>query len=144
MSRAIDGHALEPLRNALLNRARHEADAVEATMRSRAASELDAAIAAAAQATERARLQGLAEAARTLAADDAACRRQARTMLLAARRSVYDELRARTHDEVARLRDEPVYRELHDAMANAGRSTIGLNATVRDVDDGCTIELHAR
>jgi len=141
---AIDQQALEPLRTALLARARAEAEACVVQMRIRTASELDAASAAADQAVHDARIRGETEGAAAVAVEDAAARRQTRTLLLAARRSVYEQLRTQVQSDVRRLHGEPIYRDLRDTMTSAGRSLIGPGASVREVDDGCVIEASGR
>jgi len=140
----VDEQALEPLRNALLARAHAEAAACVARMRSETATELDAARDAADQAVQDARRLGEAEAATAVAIDDATVRRQVHTLLLVARRSVYEALRLHIRNDVRQLHGEPIYRDLRDTMTIAGRSLIGPHATVRDVDDGCVIEASGR
>jgi vacuolar-type H+-ATPase subunit E/Vma4 len=142
--KVVDQQALEPLRTALLARAREEAEVCVAHMRSRTASELDAASAAADQAVQDARLRGETEAATAVAIEDATVRRQVRTLLLAARRSVYEQLRTHIQDDVRQLHGEPIYGALRDTMTSVGRSLIGPDATVREVDDGCVIEASGR
>jgi len=144
MRRAVDDEALEPLRTALLDRARADAEEWVACMRTRTAVELEAATAASEQALHEARQSGETAAAGVMAVEDAAVRKQARAILLNARRAVYEELRSRTHGDVRRLRGDSVYRDLHQAMTVAGRARIGSDATVRDVDDGCVIEAPGR
>jgi vacuolar-type H+-ATPase subunit E/Vma4 len=142
--RDVDQQALEPLPTALMARAREEAEACVAQMRRRTANEFEAASAAADQAVQEARVRGETEAATAVAVDDATVRRQVRTLLLAARRSVYEQLRTHVHSDVRQLRGEPIYRDLRDTMTSAGRSLIGPGAMVREVDDGCVIEASGR
>ncbi len=144
MKLVVDQHALAPLRNALLARARVDAAACIARTLSETTTELDAARDAAEKSALEARQCGEAEAATAVAIDDAMVRRQVHAVLLAARRSVYEQLRQRTQNDVRQLHGEPVYRDLRDAMTNAGRSLIGPDATVRDVGDGCVIEAAGR
>jgi vacuolar-type H+-ATPase subunit E/Vma4 len=142
--RGVDDQALEPLRNALLARAREEAATSVARMLNDTATELDAARLAADQAAQDARRRGEAEGATSVAIDDATVRRQVHTLLLAARLSVYEQLRRKVRNEVRQLHGEPIYRDLRDTMTSAGRSLVGPRATVRDVDDGCVIEASGR
>jgi vacuolar-type H+-ATPase subunit E/Vma4 len=141
---AVDQQALEPLPTALMARAREEAKECVAQMRRRTASELDAARAAADQAVQDARIRGETEAATAVAIEDATVRRQVRTLLLAARRSVYEQLRTHIQSDVKQLHGEPIYRDLRATMTSAGRSLIGPGAVVREVDDGCVIEASGR
>jgi vacuolar-type H+-ATPase subunit E/Vma4 len=142
--RGVDQQSLEPLRDALLARAREEAAEYVARTRSETTTELDTARAAADQAAQDARRRGETEAAAAVAADDATTRRQVHTLLLAARRSVYEQLRLHIQNDVRQLHREPIYRDLRDTMTSAGRSLIGRNAAVRDVDEGCVIEAPGR
>lgn len=140
MRPALDQRALEPVRQALLARAREDAVACIARMRKDTAAELDAARAAADDAVREAQRRGEAEATLAVAMEDALVHRQVRTLLLAARRSVYEQLRTQVQDDVRRLHGEPIYGTLRKTMTSAGRSLIGPHATVRDIDDGCVIE----
>lgn len=144
MRGAAEQQALEPLRNALLTRARGQAAASVARVRSETATQFDAARADADQAVLDARRRGETEGATAVAIDDATVRRQVHTLLLAARRSVYEQLRLQIRNDVRQLHGDPVYRDLRKTMTSAGRSLIGPNATVRDVDDGCVIEASGR
>jgi hypothetical protein len=139
-----DEQALEPLRNALLTRARGQAAACVTRVRSETATEFDAARAGADQAVLDARRRGETEGATAVAIDDVTVRRQAHTLLLAARRSVYEQLQLKTRNNVTQLNGEPIYRDLRDTMTSAGRSLIGPDATVRDIDDGCVVESSGR
>jgi len=142
--KGVDEQALEPLQSALLTRARRQTAARVSRARSETTVEFDTARADADNAVLEARRRGEAEGANAVAIDDAIVRRQVHTMLLAARRSVYEQLRLKTRSGVMQLHGEPIYRELRDAMTSAGRSLIGADATVRDIDDGCVIESSGR
>ena len=144
MRGAVDEQAFEPLRNALLSRARGDAAACVSTARNETAAEFDTARADADEALLDARRHGETEGATAVAIDDAMVRRQVHALLLAARRSVYEQLRLKTRNNVTLLHGEAIYRDLRDTMTNAGRSLIGPDATVRDIDDGCVIESSGR
>lgn len=144
MRSVVDQQAFEPLRNALLARAREEAATTVARMLNDTATELDAARLAADQAAQDARRRGEAEGTTAVAIDDAIVRRQVHTLILAARLSVYEQLRLKVRNDVRQLHSEPIYRDLRDTMASAGRSLLGSSATVRDIDDGCVIESSGR
>ena len=144
MRGAVDQQAFEPLRNALLSRARGQAAACVSRARSETTAEVDAARADADQAVLDARRRGEIEGANAVAIDDALVRRQVHALLLAARRSVYEQLQLKTRTNVTQLHGEPIYRDLRDTMTSAGRSLIGPNASVRDIDDGCVIESSGR
>ena len=144
MRGAVDEQALEPLRNALLSRAREKAGDCVSTARNETSAEFDAARADADEALLDARRVGETEGANAVAIDDAMIRRQVHALLLAARRSVYEQLRLRTRNNVTLLHGEAIYRDLRETMTSAGQSLIGPDATVRDIDDGCVIESSGR
>jgi hypothetical protein len=139
-----DQQALEPLRNALLARAQADAAACVTRTRTETAAELAAARIEADRTAREARHRGEAEAAAMVTIDDALARRHVHTVMLAARRSVYDQLRLRVRAEVGQLHGEPVYGDLRDTMTRAGRSLIGPDASARDIADGCVVEASGR
>jgi vacuolar-type H+-ATPase subunit E/Vma4 len=132
---------LKPLREALLRQARRDADAVIAVAAKQAAEQLAAATAAADARVGVARQRGEAEAASALVAEEAKIRQEARTLILQAERSVYDELRTRTRDRVRQLRDDNCYPLLRSRLEADGRARLGSDAVCRDDPrGGCVIE----
>ena len=63
-------------------------------------------------------------------------RREARATVLAAHREGYETLRAAAYEAVLRLRDDPRYPQLHEALTLAARRTLGRGARLRDASDG--------
>lgn len=125
--------ALEPLRRALLANARAEADRIrrsaeEAGRRAVADAEEEVAVMLAT-----ARAQGEEDGAALRRADDARARSAARTVVLADRRAVYEELRRRARVAVRELLVEPGDRQ---RLAEALRRGLGAGAAVSDTDDG--------
>jgi hypothetical protein len=95
--------ALEPVRGALLDRARADATAAGAAADARAEGVLAGARAEADRLVAQARAQGAADGAAALAATRARARRQARSVVLAAQRAAYEELRRRARADALRL-----------------------------------------
>lgn len=135
---AVPGLAapLAPVREALLTRARADADrtladadADVAAILARAQSEADAIRA-------EARAQGESDAAAVLAAERARVRRRSRAVVLAAQREAYDELRARVLQALAALRDDPAYGPWRDRLADHARTVLGADAVVSEPAEG--------
>ena len=125
--------ALEPLRGALLARARAEADGLRAAAQAdgertvaRGRGEAEALLADA-------RMRGEAEGAELLAAEPTAARRSARAALLGAQRAAYEDLRSKAAQGVRSLPREPENRRL---LAAALRHALGDVASVSDTEDG--------
>jgi vacuolar-type H+-ATPase subunit E/Vma4 len=125
--------ALEPLRGALLARARAEADGLRAAAQAdgertvaRGRGEAEALLADA-------RMRGEAEGAELLAAEQTAARRSARAALLGAQRAAYEDLRSKAAQGVRSLLREPENRRL---LAAALRHALGDVASVSDTEDG--------
>ena len=125
--------ALEPLRGALLARARAEADGLRAAAQAdgertvaRGRGEAEALLADA-------RMRGEAEGAELLAAEQTAARRSARAALLGAQRAAYEDLRSKAAQGVRSLLREPENRRL---LAEALRHALGDVASVSDTEDG--------
>lgn len=136
MTPAIHQEELRPLRDALIAAARRDADAVVAA----ATAEAEELVTAATQAAERrialARAEGAADARRAAAAELAAARLQARTILLTARSSIDDELRARVLEQVRELRDDVTYDGLRVALRRRGQALLGDTAACHEPDGG--------
>jgi hypothetical protein len=95
--------ALEPVRRALLDRAAADAAGTRASADDQAEALLARARAEADRLVAEARAQGAADGAVTLAASRARTRRQARAVVLAAQRRAYEELRRQARQEARRL-----------------------------------------
>jgi hypothetical protein len=127
------GLGLQPLRDALLDRAQAQAD----LLRQQAESDGRKAIAAArrevASLLGAARTQGETEGEEQRAAEEAAARRARRTALLGGQRTAYHLLCARAGQAVRALVQEPTNRKL---LADLLRYELGGRALVTDTDDG--------
>ena len=110
---------LEPVRRALLDRARGEAEDELSQADADAAAEIAAARAEASSLLQAARVQGEVDAAMAFAADLARARRQARAIVLSAQQEAYETFRRRSHDAVLRLRVDPAYPGLIDRLEAA-------------------------
>jgi hypothetical protein len=125
--------ALEPLRTALIARARAEA----AEERASAEADGQRVLAAAQQQAEvvlaDARAQGEADAAALLAAQRARSRRAARGIVLGAQRAAYDELSERACAAVRELLADPARRACLEAVA---RGKLGDRVVVRVLPEG--------
>jgi vacuolar-type H+-ATPase subunit E/Vma4 len=121
---------------ALLHAARAEAAAIRAEGEASAGRMLAAAAEEAGRIRARAREQGAREGAAMLGADRSRARKQARATVLAARRDGYQALRAAALDAVLRLRDDPRYPRLHDALSATARRALGRGARLRDAAEG--------
>jgi V/A-type H+-transporting ATPase subunit E len=119
---------LDAARDALLADARDEAERLLAKAAEEADSQLESARREAeglvAAARSRGEAEGRTAAARELAREHALARME----VLAARRSLYDELRRRAHDAVLKLREEPGYAELLHRLASVARRDLGSEA----------------
>jgi len=126
------GVAFEPLRAALLRRAQREADIAIAAAERQVAEELAAATTAADARVSAARQRGEAEAANAAVVDDARVRQEARTLILHAETSVYDEILRRTHEAVRRLHDDSCYPRLRGRLETVGRARLGSDAVCHE------------
>lgn len=135
MTEALDPRlaALEPLRAALIARARAEAGRVRAAAAEDGRQVLAGARDEAAALVADARAQGEADAAALLAVERSHARRVARGAVLAAQRAVYDELRERARIAVRALLADPDRRA---RLATVVRGRLGDHAVVRDRPDG--------
>jgi hypothetical protein len=121
--------AVEPLRDALLERAHAEAEHVLAAADERAAELLAEAEAHGAALVAQARAEGLAAAALAGAHEQALARRRARTLVLAAQRELYEELRRQARAAVHDLRrDLRRYATLLERLSAAARAQLGEGA----------------
>jgi len=124
---------LGPLRDATLAQARADADATLADADRRAAESIAAARKEGAVLVRQARTDGAAAAAIEGAHDEAAARRTARTLVLAAERALYDELCRRAGGDALALRGTNGYAALLEELSDAARLQLGDGARL-DVD----------
>lgn len=127
---------LQPLRTSLLDRARAEAQSVLDAARREAGDRRAAARAEAGAVLRRAvadcdAAAGAARARRRLRA-----RRQARAIVLRARRDAYEELRTGAQAAVADLRVQPGYAQLRERLAAAARDQLGADAELTEPAGG--------
>jgi len=121
---------VEPLRQAVLALARADAERIAAEAETRAGSMLAEAGAHADELVARARVQAEAAADAEAASERSRARSEARTLVLGARRAVYDELRREAHAGALALRGDPDYPALLDRLAAAAREALGEEAEV--------------
>ncbi len=136
VSATVTPDPLVPVREALLARARADAERLLAEVDA----EGDAIIARAQVEAEairaEARAQGEADAASVLVADRARARRQGRALVLAAQREGYSGLRARVVEQAATLRGDPGYATWCDRLSEVVRAALGPDAVVRELPEG--------
>jgi vacuolar-type H+-ATPase subunit E/Vma4 len=122
-------HALEPLRIALLARARTDADNQRAAAEDEGRRDVEAARREADAALAEARSRGESDAAGMLAVERAQARRTARAVVLAAQHAAYDDLCRHARAAVADLLADP---DRHRHLAETVRERLGEGAVVRD------------
>jgi vacuolar-type H+-ATPase subunit E/Vma4 len=136
MTAAAAATGLAPARARMLRDAADQAARIVAEARRDA----DGITARARQEAERtvslARAAGRAQAGPQAAAVRRQARSDARSAVLGAQREAYDELRARVRTGVDRLRGEPGYDRLLDALTRMARQEAGPGATVAASEDG--------
>lgn len=127
---------LAPVRDALLDRARHEAHRLLAA----ADADVDRALAAArddaAETLAVARAAGAADAATALADARARARRQARARVLAARRTAYEDLRRQAREATRALCGGPDAAAVLDVLRERAGAALGPGAVVTDAPGG--------
>jgi vacuolar-type H+-ATPase subunit E/Vma4 len=128
--------ALEPVRSALLARARADAAADIARAAADAEALLERARARAADMVAAARAEGERDAAAVRAREAARAHREAREQVLRAQQDAYAELRRQARVRVRDLQDEPSYPALLDRLRQQAVTQLGLDATVRVHPDG--------
>jgi vacuolar-type H+-ATPase subunit E/Vma4 len=119
------GVGLDPVREALLAQTRAEAEGLVSQARARAAAQVAQAEEEAGALIARARAEGEAAAELQAAAELADARRRARTLVLEAKRDVYEDLRREAQAAAQRLRGEPGYEELVGRLAILVRERLG-------------------
>lgn len=125
--------ALEPLRSALMSRARAEADQARADAETDGRELLAAARDEAEALLTKARAQGEMDAAAMFASEMDRARRSARGVVLAEQRASYNELRQRALTAVRVLVADPARRA---RLATLLRGQLGEHAVIREHPDG--------
>jgi hypothetical protein len=125
--------ALEPVRAALLRAARSDADGAEAAAAGAGERQVREATVEAERLRDRARADGAADAAASLAVLRARTGRAARATVLAARREEYEALRAAARIALAELARDPT---VHMRLIAVARARLGAGATIEDLPDG--------
>ena len=128
--------ALEPVRTALLARARADADATTARAEADAADRLAEARTEAAAILAAARSEGEQDAATVRARAAARAHREARETVLRAEREAYGRLYRQARTGVAALRADPRYPALVERLRDRARAQLGAEAVVREHPDG--------
>jgi vacuolar-type H+-ATPase subunit E/Vma4 len=128
--------ALEPVRSALLARARATADADAARAAADADALLEQARARAAGIAATARADGERDAATVRAREAARAHREARETVLRAQQEAYAELRRQARVQVRALQDDPSYPALLERLRRQAVAELGADATVRVHPDG--------
>lgn len=127
---------LLPVREALLARARADAERLLADVDAEGAAIIARAQAEADAIRAEARAEGEADAAAVLVAERARVRRQARAVVLAAQRQSYEGMRARAVEQVATLRGDPGYGRWCDGLRDEVRAALGPEAVVSEHPEG--------
>lgn len=131
------GVSLDPVREALLAQAEAEAERVVGQAEDRAAAQVAQAEEQKAALVLRARAEGEAAAELEAASELTQARRTARTLILEAKRAVYDDVRRESQAAVQRLRSEPRYVELVERLAARAREELGPEVELElDLPDG--------
>jgi vacuolar-type H+-ATPase subunit E/Vma4 len=138
MTSSADPRALQPLREALLTKARREARAAVDAATAQADDVVTAAARAAADQVATSRAQGVADALRAATVEEIAAQSQARTIVLAARDALDDELRAQVLARVRALRQDPGYDKLRAALRQHGAALLGDGVSYRSPPAGAS------
>lgn len=127
---------LDPVREALLTRARAEADRLLAEADEEASGTIARAMVDADGIRGAARAQGEADAAGVLVSERARARRRARAAVLAAQHDAYEELRARVLRDLPALRADPAYGAWRDRLCGRVKAVLGADARVAESPEG--------
>lgn len=127
---------LAPVRDALVARARDDAQAQVRAAQEEAGAAVRAAQQEADAVRAEARAQGEADAEAVLVRARTAARRQAREVVLRAQREVYDDLHQRVRHAVTTLREDPRYPLLLALLEVRARKALGPDAQVREAPEG--------
>lgn len=133
---AAPADPLAPLREALLARARTDADATLARADEAARATVEQAQAEAAAILAEARAKGAQEADAVAAAERARASRAAREVVMTAQRQAYEALRDQARSAVAELRRDDAYPHLRDALTARVHAELGAEAVVEELPDG--------
>jgi len=128
--------ALAPVRAHLLNGASTEVSRILAEARAQADAILQQVRQGAADTVGRAQAQGEADAAPAAAAECSRARDQARSIVLGARRTAYQDLRAQVIAAVGGLRTEPGYQRLLSSLVIMATRAAGPGAVITASPDG--------
>lgn len=123
--------SLRPVAEALLERGRREAAQMIESGEADACRTVTEARTEADRALAQARAEGEAAATRVASSDLLAARAEARAIVLGARRTVFDSLRASAIHDLEEGRETPEVRALTDRMAALARRLVGEPAVVR-------------
>ncbi|WP_127783690.1 V-type ATP synthase subunit E family protein [Rhodococcus sp. X156] len=127
---------LEPVRRAVLDHARAEAETQLAAAREHAA-QVDAQARRDAEAVvAAARREGEAEAAALQATARSRARRDAREVVLAARQQAYDDLRAQVRAALPALREDPAFPAWRQRLVAHARQVLGEHARISEPPEG--------
>jgi vacuolar-type H+-ATPase subunit E/Vma4 len=129
--------SIDPVREALLAQAEAEAERLVSQAEDRAAAQVAQAEEQKAALVRRARAEGEAAAELEAASELTHARRHARTLILEAKRAVYDDVRREAQAAVDHLRSEPRYGELLERLSARAREELGSGAELElDPPDG--------
>jgi hypothetical protein len=121
---------LEPLREAVLEQARTDSARIRAEASARAAETVGLAEREGVAGVEQARAEGTAAGRSRGGRELAAARREARRLVLEAKRDLHDELRARARAAALAVREEAGYPALLEALSAAARRQLGEHAVL--------------
>ena len=122
--------AVEPLREALLDQTRADAERRLAAADERVEAVLAEAEERGAASVEQARAEGFAAAAIGGTHDEARARRRARTLVLAAKRELCEELHRQALTAAHALRQDPAYPGLLERLSAVARAQLGEGAVL--------------
>jgi vacuolar-type H+-ATPase subunit E/Vma4 len=128
--------AVAPVREALLEMGRRDAERTAAAARAATDELIGVALDQAARITAEAEEQGAADANAAVAVARSAARRTAHGIVLAARREAYDTLRARARVAMELVRADPSYGLTRRRLVNQVYRVLGPDAVVREGADG--------
>jgi hypothetical protein len=129
-------NALVPVIEALLSAAENQAAHEVSAAADLAAQAMSAARVQADGVLAEARVQGRADAAGAAGAELARGHREARGIVLAARKIAYDQLMALARAAVSRLLSEPDYPKWRESLVAIARRSLGPDAVIRDEPGG--------
>lgn len=148
MSSALDARAanaaLSPVREALMAAAHADARQAVQAAEHDAAAALAEARARAEDEVRAARRDGEAQAATALAGELGRARRHARSLVLAAQRATWEELRRAVCAAALALQEDPDWPSLREALRQWALEQLGPGAQVSEVPGGVVAELGPR